>query len=352
MKISSRLHLVAFLCAIGSLLFNELYAQGRFAPLTHLLRRGSSFSSGAATSPLIYGSRGSSLYESYSLGSRNLGYPKSIHGFSDAPNYTHWGANHEAILRELSSGSSTFDISENSARRFFVEPSPKSGIYPREYSNDLGLRSWIMEEEYPALAGGGGVTIPPSRNWEYAEPSPNDRPKREKPDDIDLPEDESNDGEDSEWGDGSENNQDSMTTSPSGQNSVGWGSPKIKETVKETNGNSSAKYWLSGILILYFLISCFGISRIFLKSRQSRWVSFLPFWRLGQLFEVCGFKKQEAWWLLVSGANLYYWAALNTRLCQVFQYSISAAFLGFFLPGLLWWRIGYSNKYYTGTILL
>lgn len=209
-----------------------------------------------------------------------------------------------------------------------------------------------MEKEYPALAGGSGGTNPPNRKREYTEPSPNDRPKREKPDDIDLPEDESSDGEDSDWGDGNENNQDSMATSPSGQNSRGWGSPKVKETVKEADDNSSAKYWVSGILVLYFLISCFGISRIFLKSRQSRWVSFLPFWRLGQLFEVCGFKKQEAWWLLVPGANLYYWGALNSRLCRVFQYPMSAAFWGFFLPGLLWWKIGYSNKYYTGTILL
>jgi len=348
MKMPSRLRLAVFSFAIIVLCLNQLYAQGRFGPVMNLFKGSSVFSSGArATNPLMLGSRGSSLFEGYGLGSRGMNYPKSILEFSEAPNHTNWGANHEAILRELSSSSSTFELSEKSARRFFVEPSPKSGIYLREYPNKV-----MLDEEPIPLTGGGGVTNPPSRKREYAEPSPNDRPKREKPDDIDLPEDESNDGEDSDWGDGNENNQDSMTTSASGQNSIGWGSPKVKETVKEADDNSSAKYWVSGILVLYFLISCFGISRIFLKSRQSRWVSFLPFWRLGQLFEVCGFKKQEAWWLLVPGANLYYWAALNSRLCRVFQYPMSAAFLGFFLPGLLWWKIGFSNKYYTGDILL
>ncbi len=160
MKMPSRLRLAVFSFAIIVLCLNQLYAQGRFGHVMNLFKGCSVFSSGArATNPLMLGSRGSSLFEGYGLGSRGMNYPKSILEFSEAPNHTNWGANHEAILRELSSSSSTFELSEKSARRFFVEPSPKSGIYLREYPNKV-----MLDEEPIPLTGGGGVTNPPSRN--------------------------------------------------------------------------------------------------------------------------------------------------------------------------------------------
>ncbi len=213
------------------------------------------------------------------------------------------------------------------SQMFTLSSSGGGGIIPPKYPN-----LFVSSEDYNRY-------IPPHQERYRYEPEE----EMEIPDPPDLPEEpddstlfvKHNDKQyDKQYGSGLSNQR--ISASKSDNNS------RITSIYSDSN-------WLKlGAFLLYWMVSSIGIARIFLKAKVSRSTAYIPFLRLGQLFYICGYERRNAFSLLVPGFNLYYWWQVNVRLCKTFQYPTGMAVLGFLVPGLLWYLIGFSNKYYIG----